>query len=66
MNLPGYDAWKLQSPYDLADEEAERAEYEAARDEYLADLADVLYDESRWDDESWRDEPDAWDYDEEL
>jgi len=38
--LPGYDAWKLDNPYDIAEEELTRIEYESARLDAADDAAD--------------------------
>lgn len=47
MNLPGYDAWKLASPYDItAAEEASQIAEAAEQEQNLRDvIAGVLADE---------------------
>jgi uncharacterized coiled-coil protein SlyX len=47
MNLPGYDAWKLDSPYDTTrEQEAEMEEKAAEQEQNLRDaISGVLTDE---------------------
>jgi hypothetical protein len=47
MNLPGYDAWKLASPYDItAEQETEMEEKAAEQEQNLRDvISGVLSDE---------------------
>lgn len=44
--LPGYDAWKLDNPYDEAEREEEREERRRAREDMADEMLEVERDES--------------------
>lgn len=61
MDIPGYDAWKLDNPYDIAYDEQLRREEAEARAEYEADMADIRNDESYFDPDDWPEiDPEQW------
>ncbi|MDR3533964.1 MAG: hypothetical protein P4L90_25790 [Rhodopila sp.] len=47
MNLPGYDTWKLECPYDMtaAEEREQQEAYDEARDNLREQIAATLQDE---------------------
>lgn len=50
MNLPGYDAWKLASPYDItAEQEAEMEEKAATQEQNLRDVISAALADERGD-----------------